>query len=120
VEEHRKFTRIGFDSTVTLGNDDTLWEAHVVDISLNGLLVDTPEGWSAELGDEFDVDLLLTKSGDRFVVMRCRVAWQQGDKVGLERTEIGLEAMTHLRRIIELNTGDAQRVEREFSQLGLA
>jgi hypothetical protein len=51
--------------------------------------------------------------------MRCKVAREDDERVGLQCTDIGIESVTHLRRMMELNTGDPELVNREFSQLWL-
>ena len=119
ADNKRRFTRTHFDAVATLGNDESLWEVDVVDISLNGLLITRPQHWSAEIGEEFDFDLPLIED-EEFVVMKCKVARVDDKFVGLERTHIGIESITHLRKLLELNTGDVERINKEFSHLGLA
>lgn len=118
MDEQRRFTRTSFKATATLGNDDSLWEVDVIDVSLNGLLIKRPEHWSGKMGEEFDFDMPLGDGTD-FVVMHCKVARTDEKRIGLQITDIGVEAITHLRRLMELNTGDPERVNREFSQLWL-
>lgn len=118
MDNKRKFTRTAYHSRATLGNDDTLWEIELEDISLNGLLIKRPANWEGHLGDEFSFDLPLGDGTD-LVVMRCKVAREDDERVGLQCTDIGIESVTHLRRMMELNTGDPELVNREFSQLWL-
>ena len=116
MEEKRKFVRAKFEATATLGDSETLWEVQVIDISLNGVLVERPEHWRGDLDQEFAFDLPM--AGDAApVVMSCRVARVDRERVGLERVTIGLESITSLRRLMELNTGDPERINREFAEL---
>ena len=118
MEEKRKFVRAHFEAEATLGNDDALWEVRLIDISLNGVLIHRPAHWQGEIGTEFDFDLPMEGDADP-VIMTCRVARIDGERIGLERQHIGLESITSLRRLLELNTGDPERINREFSQLWL-
>lgn len=102
-----------------MGNDDSLWEIEVRDISLNGLLITQPETWQGGVDDEVDVDIPLDADRNSFVIMHCRVAHIDNKKLGLERLRIGLDSVTHLRRLLELNLGSVDKVNREFSELVL-
>jgi len=46
------------------------------------------------------------------------VAHVEGGRVGLRRTHIDIESVTHLRRLVELNLGDPALLERELHELG--
>ncbi len=118
MEDKRRFTRAPFDAKATLGNDDSLWEVELIDISLNGVLIKRPEHWSGQMGEEFAFDMPLG-DGAEFVIMRCTVKRVDDERVGLQCSDIGIESVTHLRRMMELNTGDPELVNREFSQLWL-
>lgn len=118
MEEKRKFIRTSFNAAATLGNADALWEVQLIDISLNGVLLHRPEHWHGEIGTEFDFDLPM--DGDAApIIMTCSVARIEGERIGLERRHIGLESITSLRSLLELNTGDPEQINREFSQLWL-
>jgi len=41
--DRRHFTRIDFDAELTLSQGDAQYVSHIVDISLNGVLIATPE-----------------------------------------------------------------------------
>lgn len=115
--ENRKFTRVEFKAPATMGNDESLWEIEVRDISLNGILITRPNTWRGDVDDEVDVDIPLDSNGDSCVVMHCRVAHADDEALGLERVRIGLNSVTHLRRMLELNLGSPAMVDREFANL---
>ena len=60
--DKRHFTRITFESPVHLANSEGIWNSKLVDISLNGVLVEKPTGWNAKLGDKFLLKLELHES----------------------------------------------------------
>jgi hypothetical protein len=49
--------------------------------------------------------------------MNTRVAHLENTHVGLRCESIDLDSMAHLRRLLELNSGDPELVERELSAL---
>lgn len=113
----RKYTRVPFlvDGTLRMGG--RAMPLAVVDISLNGALVrpvgDPPTGAGAQ------GVLELPLAGTAVVIrMDVAVAHLRGAVIGLQCNRIDLESMTHLRRLMELNLGDPDLVERELMALG--
>jgi hypothetical protein len=45
------------------------------------------------------------------------VAHLEGQHIGIECQDIDLASLTHLRRLVELNTGDSELMDRELSHL---
>jgi hypothetical protein len=58
----------------------------------------------------------LDKTGD-VVTMSGVVVHLEGQHIGMECQNIDLTSLTHLRRLVELNTGDAELMNRELSHL---
>lgn len=50
--------------------------------------------------------------------MDSEVAHESEDTLGLRFVGIDLESISHLRRLLELNAGDAALIEREITALG--
>jgi hypothetical protein len=115
--DKRHFTRITFESRIQLSNSDGIWNSELVDISLNGVLIEKPAGWSANVGDEFLVKLDLHES-DIEIRMEAEVAHIESNRVGLHCKHIDLDSVTHLRRLVELNLGSTEVLYRELSALG--
>jgi hypothetical protein len=46
------------------------------------------------------------------------IAHQQNDELGVRCVDIDLDSITHLRRLVELNLGETELLERELSALG--
>ena len=46
------------------------------------------------------------------------VAHEENKELGLKCKDIDVDSITHLRRLIELNLGDPDLLERELSALG--
>ena len=50
--------------------------------------------------------------------MDVEIAHRENDELGLNCKDIDVDSITHLRRLVELNLGDPELLERELSALG--
>jgi hypothetical protein len=113
--EHRNFSRIPFDAGVTLKGKTSNWQSKLLDISLKGVLVEMPDDWNADTGESFELEITLAP--DVVIDMQAIVAHSENHHVGFRCEHIDLESITHLRRIVELNTGNEDLLHRELSAL---
>ncbi|MEI8326172.1 MAG: PilZ domain-containing protein, partial [Betaproteobacteria bacterium] len=60
--------------------------------------------------------LPLNETGDK-IIMKGVVAHLDGPRIGLECQHIDVDSLTNLRRLVELNLGDASLVDRELAHL---
>ena len=117
TEEHRLFTRIPFESQVHITSAEGSWDCKLIDISLKGVLVEKPEDWKGDVEDPCMVELELSGS-DISIRMDVSVAHIEHDHVGFRCEHIDLDSITHLRRLVELNVGDTDILDRELHALG--
>jgi hypothetical protein len=113
--ERRNFWRAVFHSPVRLTTHDGRAHARLLDISLKGALLEMPDGWRGKPGDA--CQLLLELAPDTTITMETTVAHGEGTHVGLRCASIDLDSITHLRRLVELNSGDPALLDREFGSL---
>ena len=116
-EDSRQFTRIPFQSQVHLVGPKGNWHSTLLDISLRGVLIARPESWNADIDDHFMVELILSDS-DIQIRMEVSVAHIDDEHVGFRSEHIDLDSITHLRRLVELNVGNTEILNRELSALG--
>ncbi|MCG6971061.1 MAG: PilZ domain-containing protein [Gammaproteobacteria bacterium] len=116
-QDKRQFTRITFDSPVYVSNGTNTWQSELVDISLNGVLIDKPDNWDAAAGDQFKLTLDLNDS-DIEIRMEVEVSHMEDQHIGFHCKHIDLDSITHLRRLVELNVGNTEILNRELSALG--
>lgn len=114
-KNRRQFWRAHFHSPVQLAAHGHVTEADLYDISLKGALVEAPEGWSGKIGDQ--CQLRLDLAADAKISMRARITHIAGRRVGLHCDDIDIDSVTHLRRLVALNSGDPQLLDRELSTL---
>ncbi len=115
-KEQRQFSRIPFDVLVTLTLGQEVWETGLIDISLHGALIKEPPNFTSD--PEHDYRLAVHLEGGPDICMEVRVAHQENEKLGLNCRDIDVDSITHLRRLVELNLGDPELLERELSALG--
>ncbi|HEY8908515.1 MAG TPA: PilZ domain-containing protein [Rhodoferax sp.] len=116
AESHRLFSRVPFSAAVTLHLPGKTLEVTLLDIALKGALVQTNVPEAIQLQAPCRLMLPLSNDGET-IEMAGTVAHLNDCHVGLRCEHIDLTSLTLLRRLLELNTGDADLMDRELSQL---
>lgn len=113
--ERRGFWRAVFHSPVRVTTHGEQVFAQLQDISLKGALLEVGKGWQGKPGDE--CQLFLDLGMGTAITLWAKVQHVEGRHVGLLCTSIDLDSITHLRRLVELNSGDPGLLERELGSL---
>lgn len=118
TEERRHHSRIAFHAPATLSFVEHRTEVVILDLSLKGALIRLPADALVEPGTccILHVHLNETESSNE-IDMEARIAHVEGRYAGLLCLAIDLDSVTHLRRLVELNLGDPELLERELSAL---
>ena len=116
LEEHRKFSRIPFDATIHLVSAEASWDCQLLDISLKGMLAKMPKAWHSKIGDHYIAEML-TENDEAAIRMEVSVMHIEADHAGFRCEHIDLDSISHLRRLVELNLGDPDILERELTEL---
>ncbi|MFB6356861.1 MAG: PilZ domain-containing protein [bacterium] len=116
-QDRRNFERVSFEKEIHARLPETgeEFETKVLDISLKGLLVAQPR--DVEIDSENTVNIEILLSDELTVSLTGEVVHVAEGEMGIKWTEIDDESMSHLRRILELNLGDAEEIRRELSEL---
>lgn len=115
-QDRRQFSRILFNAECTLYQGGILWTSDLQDISLKGILIKKPEGFSVSGDEEYEATIKL--AGDQQSInMRLVYSHAHDDALGFECKHIDLDSMTHLKRLVELNLGDESILQRELNAL---
>jgi hypothetical protein len=116
ADERRRFSRVVFHRPAELDTRDGRASCEVLDVSLRGALVEAPVGFEAGVGRPCTLTIRLD-AGDATIRMEGEIAHRAGIQVGVRCKEIDLDSIAHLRRLVELNLGDAELLHRELSAL---
>lgn len=115
TEDRRKFSRIEFDADVHLTQAGKTSPAQLEDISLNGVLLSTPEDY--RLHTDVPCTLNITLADDVAINMQVVLVHSSSRLLGLHCTSIDMESVIHLRRLIEMNLADPLASERVLAEL---
>lgn len=116
-QDKRQFSRVLFEAPVFIHWENRNWPSTLIDISLNGLLIEKPDNWNDSMYGEFlDIEIAL-EDKSQTIRMNAHVAHEHPDRIGFQCDFIDLDSMTCLKRLVEWNTGDDSILERELECL---
>lgn len=115
TEDKRHFHRIFYNAEAVLQSPETSWTCKIVDISLKGCLLDFTQPWSDSLDKLYTLTLNLTD--EISIIMEVSVIHAIGNRVGFKCQHIDIDSISRLRRLVELNLGDSELLDRELAAL---
>jgi PilZ domain len=114
--DKRHFNRIAFDSPVVLRQEDNEWKSKLVDISLKGALILEPDNWKQNDNDDYQLSIQLDNS-DIEINMDVKLAHAENEQIGFHCEHIDIDSVTDLRRLVELNLGDEELLNRDIANM---
>lgn len=114
--ERRIFSRVNFDAWAELRQGEQHWRAPLLDLSLKGLLVSEPEDWRAD--PQRPVIAAIHLDNHLAIEMTVVLRHRDSGHLGFECSSIDIDSITNLRRLVELNLGDPELLERQLGALG--
>jgi hypothetical protein len=111
----RNFWRTIFHAPVLITAHKKEVYVQLLDISLKGALIETNDGWHANLGEE--CLLCLNLAPETTINMQAIVMHVEEPHIGLQCKSIDIDSITHLRRLVELNSGAPEILDRELRRL---
>lgn len=115
INNKRHFHRIFYNSDVTLSSKSSTIPCKLIDISLQGCLLRFDAPWNDPLEDLYTMKLELSE--DTSITMQISVTHVIGNDAGFKCEHIDIDSISQLRRLVELNLGDSQMLERDFLAL---
>lgn len=109
----RNFERVKYDVAATLEINGRRFESRLVDLSLKGALLQVANPENLLSGDQGSLNFSLGDDAYQ-LSMDVEIAHKESETLGVHCLQIDLDSATHLRRILELYTGDSRIVEREL------
>ncbi len=118
MEEKRHYKRVRFIEDVEITHANKIYPGVVADISIKGILIRLDK-MPAEDVIEQNWRIRLPLSGNVQIIVNAKPSHCdiKSRAVGFEFIKIDVDSMAHLRRLLELNTGDAATVERQLGQM---
>ncbi|MGL6121966.1 MAG: PilZ domain-containing protein [Shewanella sp.] len=112
MDERRKFSRILFATNAHLQQGATQWDTTILDLSLNGALIEEPQNF---IHSDDTFTLSFTLSGSEIEIrMETELVHHRNAQLGLKCNVIDIDSISHLKRMVELNLGDASLLTREL------
>jgi len=113
--ERRVFHRIPMEAEVRLYSDRAMWTTCLFDISLKGALVERPLGWEGMTGKTQRLEIRVNSSN--VISVNARIARAATTSVAFRLDRLDLDSFIRLKRLVELNLGDARLLHRELAAL---
>ena len=113
TEQRRNYRRINFQTEAEITIDDNRYACELVDLALQGALFKSENGLPINVGDQCNLTINLLAS-DLTMEFAGELIHQRGQFYGFIFLSEDVVTMGHLRRLLELNFGDGDEVDREF------
>jgi len=111
--EQRRFTRVPYMINATLTRGATTLTGEVSNLSLKGMMVKTTD----RLAVDEPVEVIISMAGDcpdYTIALSGVVVRSDENGTGIRFDRMDVDSFIHLRRIVEYNSEDPQRVMGEF------
>ena len=111
--DERRFRRIPFEAEVQIVLDNHNWNCRLLDIALKGALLESKIPLPLALGTVARLSLPLPGS-TIILAFEAELTHREENRLGFKFLHENLETLTHLRTLLELNTGDPEGVRSEL------
>ena len=116
MQNRRQFSRILFSIKAILNVEEESYPVAIHDISLNGALITKANAEHSLKGKIGSLTFTLNEDSEA-VEMHIAIVHEGEDEMGLQCNAIDIDSVTTLRRLVELNLGDDEQLNKELSQL---
>ncbi|HMB17037.1 MAG TPA: PilZ domain-containing protein [Pelovirga sp.] len=113
MTELRNYSRIPFHTTATILWAQEKFPCELVDLALRGALLQTKDELPIETGARAKVEIELANS-ELKLTFGVELIHCEQNQYGFLFIDADDESLAHLRRLLELNLGDGEQVDREF------
>lgn len=117
TDDHRRFHRANLNTQITLTFQDRPHATNILDCSIKGARVERQPDWDIPMGTKVELIWPLDPQQGQAIQMQTEVAWLSDTSLGLRCLHIDIDSISHLRRLLELNLGDADLLERDLEHL---
>ena len=113
MEEKRRFARAPFDGSASLTIEGDTFDVVLSDLSLKGALLEHAPDRTVSTGQAGLLTLRLEDT-DIAIPLECKINHIGPGRAGVEFLRVEVDAMQHLRRLVELNLGESEEHELGF------
>ena len=113
MENKRYFKRINFHVEAAARIDDIIYTGELYDIALKGALIKMHKEHDPLSGKKCHVMLKLPNSIIT-LEFEAKIVHQKDTYLGFKFEGADVDSITHLRRLLVLNTGDEEGIDREL------
>jgi hypothetical protein len=113
MSEQRSYRRIPFQTEAEINFADSRHSCELVDLALQGALFKSEQDLPLDIGKQCHLTISLPSS-DLTMEFTGELIHQRGQFYGFIFVSEDAVTMGHLRRLLELNFGDGDEVDREF------
>lgn len=113
--DNRHFHRILYAGEATLSCEKKTWNCKIIDLSLKGCLLGFELPWQEDPEKLYTLTLKLSE--DIQIKMELSAAHIVENKVGFKCKHIDIDSISELRRLVELNLGSSDLLERDLLAL---
>jgi hypothetical protein len=111
----RRFRRFPVTGTVRLYSGSEMWTTTLVDLSMRGALLVRPPEWTALIAERFRLDVRL--DGGLMIAMVVKLVRVDEGELAFSCTRIDIDSFSRLKRLVELNLGNTESMNRELADL---
>ncbi|MGI2258017.1 PilZ domain-containing protein [Shewanella sp. GXUN23E] len=112
MTDRRLYSRILFQAPAELKQHNGAWSTRILDLSLNGALLERPDGFQPSEEPSF-LSFCLPDSQIE-IDIEMQLKHLDDDTMGFRCLHIDVVSISHLRQMLTLNKGDASLLEREL------
>ena len=114
MTEKRNFQRVPFATDAEILCNNKKYTGELLDISLNGALILGKGHIQMEMGNRCDLTIHLLET-DIAMNFEAELIHTEGNRLGFKFICEDTETAMHLRRLLELNIGSAEEIEKEIA-----
>ena len=111
--DERRFRRVPFATEVQLVAGTQRHSCQLLDIALRGALLECAEPWTLPVGTMASLAIPLPDSAIT-LNFDAELVHHEGAHLGFQFLHEDLQTFTHLRKLLELNTGDPEGIRSEL------
>jgi len=106
MREKRDYPRIQHNGFCILSREETTkietWQSNVINISVNGASIQSPDNWPGSINDNVRMTLILDGT-DVELKLSGTITHQHPGILGIKFSTLNLDSLLHLQNVLELN-----------------